>query len=41
MACANSWAERYLELLKTARVRGYLFQQQNYITKQNEQPQQK
>ncbi|KAK3898611.1 NADH-ubiquinone oxidoreductase 12 kDa subunit, mitochondrial [Staphylotrichum tortipilum] len=28
--------ERYLELLKTARVRGYRFEQQNYYTKQTE-----
>ena len=26
--------ERYLQLLKSARVRGYLFEQQNYMTKQ-------
>ena len=25
--------ERYLELLKTSKVKGYLFQQQNYVTK--------
>ncbi|KAL2269999.1 hypothetical protein VTJ83DRAFT_2183 [Remersonia thermophila] len=24
--------ERYLELLKTAKIKGYLFQQQNYLT---------
>jgi len=29
-------AERYLELLKTARVKGYRFEQQNYYTKQAE-----
>ncbi|KLU84150.1 NADH-ubiquinone oxidoreductase 12 kDa subunit [Magnaporthiopsis poae ATCC 64411] len=26
--------ERYLQLLKSARVKGYLFEQQNYMTKQ-------
>ncbi len=30
-------AERYLELLKTARVKGYRFEMQNYITKKEEE----
>ena len=33
LANANAYAERYLELLKDGKVKGYLFQQQNYITK--------
>lgn len=28
---ANFWTERYLQLLKTSRVKGYLFEQQNYF----------
>jgi hypothetical protein len=34
---ANVGAERYLELLKNAKVKGYLFEQQNYWSKQSEQ----
>jgi hypothetical protein len=26
--------ERYFELLKESKIRGYLFEQQNYVTKQ-------
>lgn len=28
---ANSHIDRYFELLKESKVRGYLFQQQNYL----------
>lgn len=28
--------ERYFELLKESKIRGYLFEQTNYITKQQE-----
>jgi hypothetical protein len=31
---ANGCVERYFELLKDAKVKGYLFAQQNYIEKQ-------
>lgn len=30
-------AERYLELLKNAKVKGYLFEQQNYFSKESGQ----
>ncbi|CAK7215740.1 hypothetical protein SCUCBS95973_002580 [Sporothrix curviconia] len=30
--------ERYLQLLKSARVKGYMFEQQNYFEKQAEKP---
>lgn len=30
---ADSIAERYLDLLKNAKVKGYLFEQQNYFSK--------
>lgn len=30
-------AERYLELLKNAKVKGYLFEQQNYWSKESQQ----
>lgn len=30
---ANVDAERYLDLLKNAKVKGYLFEQQNYFSK--------
>jgi hypothetical protein len=30
---ADTGAERYLELLKNAKVKGYLFEQQNYWSK--------
>ena len=33
---ANRLIERYFEALKDAKVRGYLFQQQNYVPGQNE-----
>lgn len=29
----NCFAERYFELLKDAKVKGYLFAQQNYLSK--------
>lgn len=29
--------ERYLELLKNAKVKGYLFEQQNYWSKESQQ----
>ena len=31
LACADHFAERYLELLKESKIRGYMFEQQNYI----------
>ncbi len=31
IAQANWYIERYFEALKDAKVRGYLFQQQNYV----------
>ena len=37
LMCANAFcapADRYLEQLKHAKVKGYLFQQQNYVPKQ-------
>ncbi len=33
---ANVGAERYLFLLKNAKVKGYLFEQQNYFAKEGE-----
>jgi hypothetical protein len=30
-------AERYLDLLKNAKIKGYLFEQQNYFSKEGEQ----
>lgn len=30
---ANFHTEKYLQMLKDHRVRGYLFEQQNYVTK--------
>ena len=31
---ANVGVERYLDLLKNAKVKGYLFEQQNYFSKE-------
>lgn len=36
---ADMSAERYLELLKNAKVKGYLFEQQNYWSKEGQQQQ--
>src|SRR3569833_2859541 len=33
----NSLIEKYFQLLKTSRVRGYLFEQQNYFSKQEKE----
>ena len=36
---ADVLAERYLQLLANAKVKGYLFEQQNYWSKENQQQQ--